>query len=64
MPTLKSYDPRCEELAEHFLADKTPTGFKTEDERIALENRYKVAVISLARSIQTAVEDWFEDYEE
>lgn len=45
MPT-KGYDPKCEELAEHFLTNatvETPSGTKA----------------GLAQYIQDAVEEWF-----
>lgn len=48
-PTEKLYDPECAELAQHFLAHYPQ---RITDERVA----------SLARSIQQAVEDWFEDH--
>jgi hypothetical protein len=40
-----AYDPKCYELAEHFLADSPFRVEKETDE--------------LARAIQDAVEDWF-----
>ncbi len=43
------YDPRCHELAEHFLSD---------DDVPATENELRIQ--SLAGAIQQAVEDWCE----
>jgi hypothetical protein len=46
----KTYDSRCADLAEHFLADIS----MTPEERTQ-------RVASLARAIQEAVEDWISD---
>ena len=45
---VKTYDPACETLAEHFLQDGNPNDHYRRD--------------SLAVAIQQAVEDWFEDH--
>jgi hypothetical protein len=48
--TVKTYDPACYELAEHFLE---PSDFPAAV--------YRARCHSLALAIQQAVEDWFED---
>ena len=45
---VKTYDRKSYELAEHFLQDEP---------NLNVEN----ARVDLARTIQTAIEDWFED---
>lgn len=45
---VKTYDPKCQELAEHFLLDEP--NLDTED-----------GAKDLARCIQAAIEGWFED---
>jgi hypothetical protein len=46
----KTYDPRCYDLAEHFLQDEPCS----EDPELYDQQRD-----SLARHIQQAIEDWF-----
>lgn len=46
--TVKTYDPKSYELAEHFLQDEP--NLNTEG-----------GCINLAKTIQAAVEGWFED---
>jgi hypothetical protein len=53
MPIVKSYDPECESLAEHFLRHEP----NTRDTYVMFEARVK----SLALAIQQAVEDWCAD---
>jgi hypothetical protein len=48
--TVTLYDPRCHELAEHFLGDDERTSEADHERRIQ----------SLALAIQQAVEDWCE----
>lgn len=47
------YDPKCHELAEHFLGD---------DDVPPAENELRIQ--SLAAAIQEAVEDWCDDEDE
>jgi hypothetical protein len=47
---MKLYDPKCHDLATHFLGD---------DDVPAAENDLRIA--SLAESIQEAVEEWIAD---
>jgi hypothetical protein len=49
--SVKTYDPACYELAEHFLQD---VPFGNPD-----ETSYDQACHDLALTIQQAVEDWF-----
>lgn len=50
------YDPTCEDLAEHFLSDELRSPLT-----LAAQKQYRERVVSLSRSIQVAVEDWFSD---
>ena len=47
--TVRTYDAKCLELAEHFLADEP---------ELEAQERGRAAV-ELALEIQTTVEDWF-----
>ena len=47
---MKTYDPACYELAEHFLKDEPISEHSTP---------YEQACRDLALTIQQAVEDWF-----
>jgi hypothetical protein len=49
---VKTYDPACYELAEHFLQDEPC---------VADPDLHKKYLHSLALDIQQAVEDWFID---
>jgi hypothetical protein len=51
--TVTLFDPKSRWLAEHFLADAPSVQYP---------EIHAVLVDSLARSIQTAVEEWFEDH--
>ena len=48
--SVKTYDPACYELAEHFLKDEPASEHSTP---------YEQACHDLALTIQQAVEDWF-----
>lgn len=48
--SVKTYDPACYELAEHFLKDQPISEHSTP---------YEQACHDLALTIQQAVEDWF-----
>lgn len=47
---IKTYDPACYELAEHFLEHEPVSEYSTP---------YEQACRDLALTIQQAVEDWF-----
>lgn len=59
---VKTYDPKCGELAEHFLSDlwrDPPKGVfpkSLADEKSRCED--------LALHIQQAIEDWFSNFED
>jgi len=53
MTIARHYDPRCREVAEHFLLD---------DPRALVERQREERRVSLALAIQQAIEDWFEDH--
>jgi len=59
MAIVKTYDPKCGDLAEHFLSDFPPNGIYPKS--LADE---KARVDDLALHIQQAVEDWFNDFPE
>jgi hypothetical protein len=47
---IKSYDPACYQLAEHFLQDGPIS---------TAPATYRAACDDLAKTVQQAVEDWF-----
>jgi hypothetical protein len=49
-----TYDPKCHELAEHFLKDATAPG----------EEVKKQDVEELAKTIQFCIEEWLNDWED